>query len=75
MSHPDLYRAGNTTSPRLDNVRVGKDIIVVNGKVGPSELILFFTQSILSGHSMQEVAEYPHSSQTGPTSHGFYGAP
>ncbi|KAI4294647.1 hypothetical protein K523DRAFT_324667 [Schizophyllum commune Tattone D] len=35
MSHPNLYRAGNTTSPRFDNVREGTDVIVTDGKVGP----------------------------------------
>ncbi|EJC99841.1 uncharacterized protein FOMMEDRAFT_31092 [Fomitiporia mediterranea MF3/22] len=36
MSHPDLYRSGNTTSPRFDNVREGTDIPVVNGLVSPN---------------------------------------
>ena len=33
-SHPDLYRAGNTTSPRFDNVRPN-DISISGGNVGP----------------------------------------
>ena len=38
MSRPDLYRSGNTTSPRFDNVRVGTDITVdANNNVKPSE--------------------------------------
>ncbi|KZT09408.1 uncharacterized protein LAESUDRAFT_607747, partial [Laetiporus sulphureus 93-53] len=28
MARPNLYRSGNTTSPRFDNVRKGKDIQV-----------------------------------------------
>ncbi|EPT01231.1 hypothetical protein FOMPIDRAFT_1120767 [Fomitopsis schrenkii] len=38
MSRPDLYRAGNTTSPRYDNVRQGKDIEVdKEGNVHPGK--------------------------------------
>lgn len=37
----NLYRSGNTTSPRFDNVREGKDIQVdSNGDVHPSEYAL-----------------------------------
>ncbi|KAJ7431861.1 hypothetical protein B0H11DRAFT_1835729, partial [Mycena galericulata] len=36
MAHPDLYRSGNTTSPRFENVRLGKDVIVKDDKVGPN---------------------------------------
>ena len=37
MSLPNLFRAGNVTSPYLRNVRIGVDIIVRDGKVGPSK--------------------------------------
>lgn len=38
MISSDLYRAGNTTSLRCDNVRVGKDIQVdEEGNVHPGE--------------------------------------
>jgi hypothetical protein len=36
-SRPDLFRLGNASSPKFDNVRLGKDVKVVDGKVGPSE--------------------------------------
>ncbi|EJC99830.1 uncharacterized protein FOMMEDRAFT_160276 [Fomitiporia mediterranea MF3/22] len=35
MSHPDLLRSGNTSSGKFDDVKAGKDIIVVDGIVQP----------------------------------------
>ena len=42
MSHPDLFRKGNTSSPKFESVRKGVDIPVdAEGNVKPGGFVLF----------------------------------
>lgn len=66
MSRPDLYRSGNTTSPKLDNVRKGTDIKVDSGdRVIPSSGGVSTFTSPQAGWKPQSTWVLPESASLG----------